>query len=57
MDKTGRNGIRVGDIAAPDFLERYNALKNKHLELLKVYPAVDFDLEKEEAAWWRASLP
>ncbi|MFM8372958.1 MAG: adenylosuccinate synthase [Bacteroidota bacterium] len=54
MDKTGRNGIRVGDIAAPDFLERYNALKNKHLELLKIYPAVDFDLEKEEAAWFES---
>jgi adenylosuccinate synthase len=52
MDKTGRNGIRVGDIASSDFMERYNALKHKHLELLKIYPDIDFDLDKEEAAWF-----
>src|SRR6187431_619800 len=23
MDKTGRNGLRIGDIEAPDFLQRY----------------------------------
>jgi adenylosuccinate synthase len=37
MDKTGRNGIRVGDILLPDFRERYNFLKNKHKEILKQY--------------------
>jgi adenylosuccinate synthase len=26
MDKTGRNGIRVGDIELEDFKERYRAL-------------------------------
>ncbi len=51
MDKTGRNGLRVGDILAADFPNRYNALKAKHLELLKIYPPVDFDLEKAEAEW------
>ncbi len=35
MDKTGRNGLRVGDIEARDFRNRYDRLKNKHLELLK----------------------
>ncbi len=35
MDKTGRNGLRVGDIEAKDFMQRYERLKNKHLELLK----------------------
>lgn len=35
MDKTGRNGLRVGDIEAADFRQRYDRLKNKHLELLK----------------------
>jgi adenylosuccinate synthase len=34
MDKTGRNGLRAGDIEAKDFLSRYNALKEKHSELL-----------------------
>jgi adenylosuccinate synthase len=35
MDKTGRNGLRVGDVEATDFKNRYERLKNKHLELLK----------------------
>ncbi len=34
MDKTGRNGLRVGDILAKDFMDRYNKLKNKHLQML-----------------------
>lgn len=51
MDKTGRNGLRVGDIEAADFKERYDTLKAKHLELLKIYPEVDFDLAGEEEKW------
>ena len=34
MDKTGRNGLRVGDIESPDFKNRYEKLKNKHLQIL-----------------------
>ena len=55
MDKTGRNGLRVGDLARRDFRERYAALKAKHLELVKVYPDFDFDLDGEEAAWFEAA--
>lgn len=51
MDKTGRNGLRVGDIEAADFQNRYQALKAKHLELLKIYPDVEFDLAGEEEKW------
>ncbi len=51
MDKTGRNGLRVGDIALPEFEKKYNSLKAKHLELLKIYPPVDFDLATVEAEW------
>jgi len=51
MDKTGRNGLRVGDLEAADFEDRYAVLKAKHLELLKIYPEVEFDLEGEEAKW------
>lgn len=51
MDKTGRNGLRIGDILLPDFLDRYDRLKQKHLGLLKAYDAVEFDLEKEEQIW------
>lgn len=52
MDKTGRNGLRVGDILQPNFLERYEALKKKHLEMLKIYPPVSFDLEADEARFF-----
>lgn len=51
MDQTGRNGLRVGDILAPDFKERYQKLKEKHLELLSFYNA-EFDLDELEPAWF-----
>jgi adenylosuccinate synthase len=35
MDKTGRNGLRVGDLLQKDFKERYSTLKEKHLTMLK----------------------
>ncbi len=37
MDKTGRNGLRVGDIDSPDFKNKYNALVEKHKQLLNFY--------------------
>lgn len=37
MDKTGRNGLRVGDVLAPDFKARYEKLKHKHQHLLDGY--------------------
>lgn len=52
MDKTGRNGLRVGDILQADFQDRYDSLKQKHLKLLEIYPEVDFDLEREEQEWF-----
>ena len=52
MDKTGRNGLRIGDIDLPDFKSRYNTLKEKHLGLIKMYPEVDFDLEDQETAFF-----
>lgn len=52
MDKTGRNGLRVGDILRDDFMERYESLKQKHLTLLKIYPELDFDLATEEQKWF-----
>ena len=54
MDKTGRNGLRVGDIELPSFKKHYEALKNKHLELLKIYPEVPFDLEQAEKEWFES---
>lgn len=51
MDKTGRNGLRVGDILCPDFKDRYEFLKAKHYQLLKQY---DFELPEiaEEKEWF-----
>jgi adenylosuccinate synthase len=37
MDKTGRNGLRVGDILSKDFKAKYEKLKHKHLEMLQQY--------------------
>ncbi len=54
MDKTGRNGLRVGDIERPDFMDRYTALREKHLGLLGQYPAIEFDLKAEEAQWFKS---
>src|SRR6056297_66450 len=54
MDKTGRNGLRVGDILAPNFKEKYNALKSKHEGILEGLPAIDFPLQKEEEEWFSA---
>ena len=34
MDKTGRNGIRVGDLELPDFHKRCNKLFEKHDDLI-----------------------
>ena len=54
MDKTGRNGLRVGDIMAPNFREKYEALREKHLGLLKLYPDFEFDLAGEEERWFNS---
>ena len=34
MDKTGRNGLRVGDLELPDFHKRFTKLEKKHDELI-----------------------
>ena len=52
MDKTGRNGLRVGDILQPDFAERYEALKAKHTEILSQY-AYQYDITAYEKEWFQ----
>lgn len=54
MDKTGRNGLRIGDILSANFDSKYNALKEKHEHLLRLYPAFDFNLAGEEKLWFEA---
>ena len=40
MDKTGRNGLRVGDILSKNFKDKYNKLTQKHLAMLRQYDTV-----------------
>lgn len=41
-DKIARNGLRVGDTLAPDFIERYGLLKRQHLMMAR---AMGFDVD------------
>jgi adenylosuccinate synthase len=51
MDKTGRNGLRFGDVLASDFIERYNRLKAKHVEMLSQYEGFEYDVTEYEKTW------
>jgi adenylosuccinate synthase len=53
MDKTGRNGIRVGDILLPNFKEKYNALVEKHKQILSHHNFA-YDLSAMEPEWFKA---
>ena len=53
MDKTGRNGLRIGDILSPEFRRRYEALKTKHLGMLAQYD-FQFDISDYERKWLAA---
>ena len=55
MDKTGRNGIRVGDIELADFKERYRALADKHESMISFYNvAIEYNLEELEKEFFAA---
>ncbi len=53
QDKVARNGIRVGDIVAPDFEGRYRNLVKKHQNILSHYD-FEYDLEEAEAPFIEA---
>lgn len=53
MDKTGRNGLRVGDVLTQDFSERYNTLKNKHILFLKQFN-YSYNPSENEELWFEA---
>ncbi len=52
MDKTGRNGLRVGDIEL-DLKARYDALLEKHRSLLSMYD-YDYDFTEDEKEWFKS---
>ena len=51
MDKTGRNGLRVGDLFSENFKEKYQALVEKHIGILSHYEGFEYDLNSLETPW------
>ncbi len=54
MDKTGRNGLRVGDLLKPDFNQAYKKLYHKHRQLLDTY-GFDEDISAWENDFFEAA--
>ena len=55
MDKTGRNGIRVGDLELSDWKEKYRNLADKHEAMISFYNVdVQYNLEELEAEFFKA---
>lgn len=52
MDKTGRNGLRVGDILSPKFKEKYDALVEKHVGILKHHEGFEYNLPELEGPFF-----
>ena len=55
MDKTGRNGLRVGDLELPDWKARYRALADKHQAMIAFYDVdIQYDLKELEAEFFKS---
>ncbi|MCK7591740.1 adenylosuccinate synthase [Subsaxibacter sp. CAU 1640] len=55
MDKTGRNGIRVGDIELSDWKEKYRVLADKHEAMIAFYNVdIQYDLKELETDFFEA---
>lgn len=55
MDKTGRNGMRVGDLEMDNWQEKYRALADKHEAMIDFYNVdVQYDLADLEAEFFKA---
>ena len=55
MDKTGRNGIRVGDLELDNWKEKYRLLANKHQALIEFYNVdVQYNLKELEQEFFKA---
>jgi adenylosuccinate synthase len=52
MDKTGRNGLRIGDVFLPNFHAKYDELKEKHLGILSHYADFEYNIEELEKEWF-----
>ncbi|WP_026934827.1 adenylosuccinate synthase [Christiangramia echinicola] len=55
MDKTGRNGLRVGDLELEDWKDRYRALADKHEKMIAFYDVdIQYDLQELEKEFCNA---
>ena len=55
MDKTGRNGIRVGDLELENWKDKYRKLANKHQAMIDFYNIdLQYNLEALEAKFFEA---
>jgi adenylosuccinate synthase len=55
MDKTGRNGIRVGDLEMENWEEKYRNLANKHQSMISFYDVdLQYDLKELESEFFEA---
>ncbi|MGB2143006.1 MAG: adenylosuccinate synthase [Flavobacteriaceae bacterium] len=55
MDKTGRNGIRVGDLELDNWKDKYRALANKHESMVEFYNVdLEYNLEELETEFFKA---
>ncbi|GAA4956938.1 adenylosuccinate synthase [Algibacter aquimarinus] len=55
MDKTGRNGIRVGDLELSDWKEKYRTLADKHESMIAFYDVdIQYDLKELEEEFFKA---
>ncbi|MGS4344557.1 adenylosuccinate synthase [Myroides odoratus] len=55
MDKTGRNGLRVGDIELEDFEQRYRALADKHESMIQFHDVdMQYNLAEMETEFFQA---
>ncbi|MDA0325846.1 MAG: adenylosuccinate synthase [Bacteroidetes bacterium] len=55
MDKTGRNGIRVGDLELEDWKAKYRHLANKHQAMIDFYNIeLEYDLGELEIEFFKA---
>ncbi|WP_282165378.1 adenylosuccinate synthase [Cellulophaga baltica] len=55
MDKTGRNGMRVGDLEFSDWKEKYRILADKHEAMIGFYNVdIQYDLPELEAEFFKA---
>ena len=55
MDKTGRNGIRVGDLELETFKQKYKSLAKKHVVMIDFYNVdIQYDLDEMEVEFFES---